>query len=317
MSKGKTLLIDGDPIVYRCGFASETHSYQLVYEDTTLGDEGEVHQIRFDPQDDQTAGARMKAWLEAAGDQVNVLDKTLIVTPQPLEFALEATRTQMQNIIEEIGAKHVKIFLSGDTNYRYAIAKQRPYKGNRTADKPVHYGAIRQYLSERWGAEVIDKIEADDQLSILARSAEYAGRAVVATIDKDLDQIPGAHYNYMKKVSYDIDPIEAELFFYQQAISGDATDNIPGCFKMGAVKAQRAVYDCYAETGDLSEVWETVVRCYAESKERAGCPYVEADVRDVALETARLVKLQEYPLQLWTPPGADLEVVTEELYGNG
>lgn len=313
MSKGKTLLIDADPVVYRCGFASETHSYHLVYS----GADDKVDEILFAPQDDQTAGARMKAWLAVAEgeDGVTVLDKTLIVTPQPLEFALEATRTQMQNIIEEIGAKHVKIFLSGESNYRYAIAKQRPYKGNRTADKPVHYGAIRKYLSERWGAEVIDKIEADDQLSILARSAEYAGRAVVATIDKDLDQIPGAHYNYMKKVSYDIDPIEAELFFYQQAISGDATDNIPGCFKMGAVKAQRAVYDCYADTGDLSEVWETVVRCYAESKERAGCPYAEADVRDVALETARLVKLQEYPLQLWTPPGADLEVVTEDLYG--
>lgn len=311
MSKARTLLIDADPVVYRCGFASEIHSYHLVYEN----DVGTIDEVNFEPGGDKTAGELMKQWLADQPEGTVVLEKTKNVTAQPLEFALEATRTQMQNIIEEIGAKHVKIFLSGDTNYRYALAKQRPYKGNRTADKPVHYGAIRQYLSDRWGAEVVDKIEADDQLSILARSPDLSGRAVIATIDKDLDQIPGAHYNYMKKVSYDIDPIEAELFFYQQCISGDATDNIPGCYKMGAVKAQRLVYDTYAATSNFADVWLAVVQAYAESKERNGCPYLEADVRDIALETARLVKLQEYPNQLWTPPGAKLETVTEALYG--
>jgi hypothetical protein len=308
----KTLLIDADPVVYRCGFAAETHSYHLVYEDA----EGITHEIHFDPADDVTAGARMKAWLEATGDGVvEVLDKTMIVTPQPVAFALEAAKTQMESIIEACGAANVKIFLSGDTNYRYALAKQRPYKGNRVADKPVHYGAIREYLSKFWGAETVDKIEADDQLSILARRPEAKGRAIVATIDKDLDQIPGSHYNYMKQVHYEVAPQEADLFFYQQCISGDATDNIPGCFKLGAVKAQRIVYDAYAEREQLDDVWQSVLRAYAESVERVGCPYAGQDTAAIALETARLVKLQEYPNQLWTPPGAPIEYVSEALYG--
>jgi hypothetical protein len=308
MSARKTLLIDADPVVYRCGFAAETHSYHLVVEGVNTG---EVVEIRFDPKDDKTAGALMKEWLAEQGDTIEVLDKTLIVTPQPVEFALEAVKTQMESIHEECGTQHSKIYISGGTNYRFALATQRPYKGNRTADKPVHYHAIREYLSKFWGAETVDKIEADDHVSIVARATPAC---IIATIDKDLDQIPGDHYNYMKQVHYGVSPEEAELFFYQQAISGDATDNIPGCFKVGAVKAQRIVYDAHTEGGDWAVVWQAVLRAYAESVERVGCPYAGTDTSVVALETARLVKLQEYPNQLWTPPGVPDELVTEELY---
>lgn len=306
-----TLLIDGDPIVYRSGFAAEAHSYHLVY--SVNG--GEPEERQFSPLKDVSAGDAMKAWIATFDEgEFELLDKTKVVRAEPVAFALEATKTQIEAIIQECEAKNVRLFLSGSNNYRYAIAKQRPYKGNRTADRPVHYDAIRKYLSEFWGAELVNKIEADDKLSILSRSAKAGARTIIATIDKDLDQIPGPHYNYMKKVWYDVDPIEADLFFYQQCLSGDLTDNIPGCYKIGGVKAQKIVYDAFAETDSLGEVWSAVVNAYTLSKERAGCPYAERDSRDVALETARLVKLQEYDDQLWTPPGSPLETVTEELY---
>lgn len=309
----KTLLIDGDPIVYRSGFAAEAHSYHLVYS----VDGGEPVERQFSPTKEVSAGDAMKAWVATFDEgQLEILDKTKLVKAEPVAFALEATKTQIESIIAECGVKNVRLFLSGTTNYRYAIAKQRPYKGNRTAARPVHYGAIREYLSKFWGAETVDKIEADDKLSIIARTAKSKAKAlpIIATIDKDLDQIPGKHYNYMKKVWYDVEPVEADLFFYQQCLSGDLTDNIPGCYKVGGVGAQRIVYDAFAETNELGAVWSAVVNAYALSKERAGCPYAERDSRDVALETARLVKLQEYDGQLWTPPGEPTAIVTEDLY---
>ena len=306
------LLVDADPVCYRAGFAAEKHSYHLVY----CTDKSDLQEIKFSPTDKASAGDQMKAWIDTFQDDdlLEILDKTKIVTPMPLAFALEATRTQIQSIIKECGADHVRLFLSGKANYRYAVAKQRPYKGNRVADKPVHYDAIREYLSEFWNAELVNKIEADDKLSILAREAGAEGHTILATIDKDLDQIPGKHYNYMKQVFYDVDPVEAELFFYQQCLSGDPTDNIPGCYKVGNVGAQKIVYDAFGEAQEFGDVWSAVLNTYALSKEREGCPYAERDSRDVALETARLVKLQEYDGQLWTPPGEPLETVGEALY---
>lgn len=317
--KGKVLLIDADPVVYRCGFAAETHSYNLVWETAASTSQ---HIQRFEPSEEQSAGDLMKAWVKKMEDTdgFTILDKEKTVAAQPVANALEATKAQMESIISECGVKNVQTYLSRGTNYRYAIARQRPYKGNRTADKPVHYNAIREYLSQFWGAEVVDKIEADDKLSILARREDLRGRSIVATIDKDLDQIPGPHYNYMKKVFYDITDDEAELFFYQQCLSGDTTDNIPGCYKIGGVKAEKIVNDLYAAAKDYSEkfdwgiIWNGVEQQYKLSQEKAGCPYADQDYKAVALETARLVRLQEYDGQLWMPPGVPDEIVTEELY---
>ena len=61
----------------------------------------------------------------------------------------------------------------------------------------------------------------------------------IATLDKDLDGVPGWHYVWKGKregVFY-VTETEADRFFYTQMLTGDATDNIPGLFKMVGVKA--------------------------------------------------------------------------------
>lgn len=305
-----TLLIDCDPVVYRCGFAAESRSYWLVFETEATG----LAEECFTPSKDKSAGDWMKEWIKAMEEipGFKMLDKTINVTPQPLAFALEATRMQMDSIVKETKAKDVRCFISGTKNYRYKLAKQRAYKGNRDDSvRPVHYTAIRKYLRYYWRAEDVDGIEADDKISILARTSP---KPVIATIDKDLDQIPGKHYNYMKKVFYDVDEEEAELFFYQQCLSGDSTDNIPGCYKVGHVKAAKAVQEAWEEESTYENVWKRVIEEYRLSKEREGCPYLDQDIHSVALETARLVRLQEYDGQLWCPPGVADELITEELY---
>jgi hypothetical protein len=51
---------------------------------------------------------------------------------------------------------------------------------------------------------------------------------IICTIDKDLLQIPGRHYNFVKSEFKTISPVEGVFNFYWQCIMGDTSDNILG-----------------------------------------------------------------------------------------
>jgi hypothetical protein len=50
----------------------------------------------------------------------------------------------------------------------------------------------------------------------------------IVTIDKDLNCIPGWHYNWDKGSIYNVTEEEAYRCFYKQMITGDVSDHIPG-----------------------------------------------------------------------------------------
>ena len=313
------LIIDCDPCVYRAGFAAERNEYHLILD----GDKG-VYEMHFAPQDGKTAGAQMKEWMTKHPDH-SILDKEHVVIPEHVEHALEAVRTQLYSIEKECRDHYeiatfdsIELILSGPGNYREALATVFPYKGNRDPDhKPHWYQQIRNYLTGEWGARVVSGREADDECSILAHRHMGEERSyVVATIDKDLDQIPGEHYNYMKQVFYAQSESDAERFFLEQCVSGDATDGIPGCYKSGPVRAAKLVQSLIDGSPERNKqlaagIWDGIVAAYAKSQLLPGCPYVDRDPSAVALETARLVKLQEYEGQLWRPDGPPHDLLPE------
>jgi len=340
------VVIDADPIVYRCGFAAEKPVWHVIYEDA----EG-PKEIAFEPDDNSTAGAKMKAWEKEHGDRISILDKSKRVAPEPLSHALRSTKVQVESIMQECEEQYKEggkmlMFLSGrGGSFRDKIATVRPYKGNRDpSHKPYHYDSIRDYLQAQYGSFVTSHIEADDAVSILAHDhyeRRKPERLVIATIDKDLDQIPGWHYNYMQKVHYAITNTEAERFFVYQILAGDATDNITGVWRCGDANANRLAAELRytgrvtayrqpiaqhgmvaAGTGAADPEqrgarcpswWPHVVAEYAASQRKAGCPYAESSPEAVAIEMAQLVHLQQYPGQLWHPYG---DLVTEG-FGEG
>ena len=93
-----------------------------------------------------------------------------------------------------------ELFLTGKNNFRTEKAVTAPYKGNRKSEKPHHYGLLRDYLQYSWSAYLTDGIEADDMLAI--RATELGDDSVIVTLDKDLDQVAGWHYNFVKKDKY-------------------------------------------------------------------------------------------------------------------
>ena len=285
------VLTDADPICYRVGFAGQ----QKVIHATVEGPDGELQRYRFEGKTDRNT------WLaENAG--WSILDEEEEVIAEPLSFVLQTCK-QIYGVLETLGTP--KSYLTGKDNFRTKLATVVPYKHNRKdAVRPVHYAAIREYLQERWGAIVVNGREADDELSIQAAQLRKARQKyVIATIDKDLDQIPGEHYDYARHISYRVSQEDAEKWFWQQALSGDPTDGVPGCHKVGPAKAQKLVDSWYLEGCSQPDIWEGVLEQYARSQSIAGCAYKDKDSAEVALETARLVWIQTEAGALWNPPG--------------
>lgn len=307
------IIIDADPIVYRSGFAAQRLEYRAVFEDT----KGRLHEAHFAPRPDPknkrkniTAAESMKRFMAKHKTWI-LLDREPVVVPEPVTHALHLVSQQIKSIVGatkdkfKVGDPRIAVLLTGPGNFREKLATVRQYKGNRVAShKPHHYQAIRDFLTDTWGALVVVGHEADDEVSIRAHMmAASCAPYVVSTTDKDLDQIPGWHYNYQKKVFYDVSADDARDFFWQQAISGDGTDNIPGCYRTGSAGAEKLVkWMSKYELRD-KERWREVVWAYKESAKIAGCPYTYEQAPTVALETARLVYMQRMPLELWVPPG--------------
>lgn len=86
-------------------------------------------------------------------------------------------------------------------------------------------------------------MEADDVVSIWSYEAREAEQDfVIAHIDKDINQVPGNHYNYNSKQIYFVDDDEADMHFCTQLLIGDNGDDIPKVKKGYGIKtAQKAL----------------------------------------------------------------------------
>ena len=82
---------------------------------------------------------------------------------EPVNYALQNAKKSMESIQDKFDrGLEMKVYLTGTGNFREQIAVTQPYKGNRTAPKPLYLPDVRQYLIDMWGAVVIDGKEADD-----------------------------------------------------------------------------------------------------------------------------------------------------------
>jgi DNA polymerase-1 len=315
------VLVDFDPFIYACGFAAQKTDYSVIAE---LPD-GEPRHAYFTTtpaapgKEPIYAGDKMKEWIKSLPEGSTVLEKERVVIPEPLDFALHTVFVSLNSVHNhikespELGGRRVALrgFLSGPDNYRDIVSKRVVYKGNRDkTHRPFHYEEIKNYIKGWWDCAVSRNCEADDLIGIMAAQADIQSKdTCIVSIDKDLDQIPGWHYNPDKKVFYTQSHDDAILYFYEQCLSGDPTDNIPGCYKVGNVKARGIVTELSAyfpeQIGRKEEdaLWSRVVEEYERSTEKKDCPYTRADASGIALETAQLVYIQKASRELWLPNG--------------
>ena len=170
----------------------------------------------------------------------------------PSEIAILRADKLMRQILEETQSDSCKTFLSGSSNFRYDIYPE--YKANRKdAPRPPHLQPTREFLVTEWNAEVCDGIEADDALGI-----NQTEESIVCSIDKDLLQVPGRHYNFVRSEESFVTNVGGLRTLYKQIILGDKTDNVPGFDGKFRQKAPKFVAEWFTFIDDL----ETEVEMY-------------------------------------------------------
>lgn len=293
--------IDGDSIVYRAGFAAQRDRHTIV--DKQSGD------AMLETTDKREASAFLR---ENGHDKYEIISVT---EQDPLNFALSNTKSMLEKILNTLEAEEYEIFLSDDAKptFRDELATILPYKGNRWSNerrakermegrwieyldatehrkepvgRPIYYGEIRSYLFKHYAATLITGEEADDALGYT--QMEDLKNNVIVSNDKDLDQIPGRHFDYTTGMQYDVTKHEADYAFFHQALAGDLqTDNIRGIPGIGEVKAAKILDGCFGSIKKLE------LAAYA-AYEKAGIP-------EQFLENARLVRIRRKRNEMWSP----------------
>lgn len=273
-------IIDSDVLVYKIGFSSERTFYRFVgingsvidYEETTIG------QVKKDLKDRLLTHSDGK------------LQK--LIRPIPIEFCMQRCRMLIEAILDKTGADSYQLYLTSNdkSNYRFQIAKTKEYKGNRkNSKKPYYYDQLREYMIKYWDAEVVYNQEADDAMGIAQMKS--GGNSIICSIDKDMNMIPGYHYDLdTEEIYIATDPGELMLsdernklagrglkWFYAQMLLGDTADNIPGISGFGPV----STFDLLEKLSTEDEFKEAIKKVYKE--------YYKAKYEVVYKEVANLL----------------------------
>jgi hypothetical protein len=170
-------------------------------------------------------------------------------------------------------------------NYREAIAVTTKYKGGRNAPKPYYWRKIRDYFYTHDDVIVSVNEEADD---VMSKALMKGHHVACCTVDKDLKNTPGTHFNDKTGVEVKVLPLQAYRNFYIQMLTGDQIDNIKGCPGIGKTTAPRILKDCKSP-----EEFERVVGlCYASAK---GVDDPEARM----IEMGRLLWMRRVDDEMW------------------
>lgn len=190
--------------------------------------------------------------------------------------------TYIDNLHKKLNATEIIMCLSHDDNFRYEVYPE--YKsGRRTSDSypPMLKQYIREKMPKEFTTYIVDGLEADDVLGMLLTNPNFrpGTTKILCTIDKDLDTVPGVHYNLDREELYDV-PLEyADYRFYLQALMGDRTDGIPGCPGYGDKTAEKLLVSTPKE-----DWWKEIVKAY----EKKGL------TSEYAVVMARLVRILRY-----------------------
>ncbi len=216
--------------------------------------------------------------MQAIVDADIVIFRCAVVSEQD-SFNVACLRADdmMRRILVQTQAPTYRAFISGGENFRYNIDSN--YKAHRKLKADPRWREdLKQFLITEWGAEVTDGIEADDALGIY-----QTPDTIICSIDKDLKQIPGKHYNFVKEEFFDIEPLEALQFFYKQLMIGDTADNIFGVKGIGPKKADKLIDPLIEE----EEMYFTVRRLY--------------DDYERMLRNGKLLWIMKREGDIWTP----------------
>lgn len=276
-------LIDCDVLVYKSSFGAQKTRYNVLYKNKTYTFENAKDRDAWFKENKLTKeDVKQDVWTD-------VLDEPI---------ALHIAKKNLQEILDDLKVTDFQLYLTGEGNYREEIAVTKPYKGNRQQEKPVHFNAVKQYYLDQ-GAIVCTGMEADDMLGIQATINPKEN--IICTIDKDLNQVPGLHYDWNIGKKFRVRKADADRFFIMQLLTGDTTDNIQGMKGMGWKGAEKM----YKEACELTSALHTPGENNVVFFEQALAKYEEKGYnKEYVEEQGQLLWIQRKQGEpLWTIDG--------------
>jgi 5'-3' exonuclease len=207
----------------------------------------------------------------------------------------------VHGILQITQADHYAGYFSCPTDkcFRTQIATFKPYKGNRP-EKPEWIRTwephIKKWLTDMWGFVQAADVEADDCVASVAHliMSTMDFSVCIASNDKDLKQVPCAHYSYKTRKIEDIGKKEAYHLLWKQILTGDAVDGISGIPGIGKVKAEKILV-----AHDLDEYPQVVENEFVKY-------FGEKEGIRMFVETKQLVELKD---MWWEQSGIMYQVV--------
>jgi 5'-3' exonuclease len=189
----------------------------------------------------------------------------------------------LENILYKIESKfenpEIINVLSGTNNFRLKISDT--YKSNRKPEnRPKYYSELREYLIYQKGS-IIAEGEADDYIG-----CNNTEDTVIVSIDKDLLQLGGTFYNFVKDEHFKIDPNESHFYFYKQMLMGDSADCVDGLTGIGDVKSTKLI------TGKSKQEMKEIVQ--SKYKDEFGDNWFEFYDRNARLLFIKRTPTSEY-----------------------
>lgn len=226
--RSKHILLDTDTLLHRAANSIQTNHFRVIGEKESFKGKKPLwaHYKELGKEKDEL---EIEEFVFHVGDPADA-EKNLYF--------------EVTNAIKQHWVKDYTLFIEGEGNFREDAATMVKYKGNRNGPKLQMFSQIRDFLLNQWGDNVVisEGQETDDTISITGWSGYNAARTmrdrnqaphVLGYVDKDLNQIAGYHWNYLKPedpVTW-MNDLEGWRWFCWQILLGDSTDNILGLTK--------------------------------------------------------------------------------------
>lgn len=238
------------------------------------------------------------AW---ASEQVIDWGEGTVTLHSKVEEAEQSIDYQLTLIKEKLKPDEVIVALTCHETVNFRKEFYPQYKENRNEKrKPLVWKHMREHLLSKYDAKIKPNLEADDILGILATRdvGVLPQERIIVSIDKDFKTIPTKFFNMKSGELLETSEQEADFNFMVQTLTGDSTDNYPGCQGIGPKRAKTYLGD----ERDLLKMWKLVVAMFA--KAGFGEEFALSQAR-----CARILRASDYDFAnkkpiLWSPPCA-------------
>lgn len=221
-------------------------------------------------------------------DEFEIIQKQRVT--EPLEFILYSAKTMIESVLKKSEATSYEYFIGKGNSFRTNISTLLEYKGNRKdLLKPLLLDDVNDYLTDKFDANIVTNLEADDALVIRCIELLEQGKdAFIIGVDKDYKGCPVKFFNANNpeegvrdcrgfgelwidesKKNKKVDGY-GRLFKYFQICSQDLSDNYKANahsdVRWGEMSAHKALKDCESDQGAYGVMVDIFNKLYPESK---------------------------------------------------